>query len=176
MRTNRICVLAVLSFIAACAGMDVNTDYDAAVDFLRYKTYFWSQTPKTTNPLMADRIVAEVDAQLRSKGWRRVTEGQGDAAVAAQVTSHEHERISPAGPGWSGPSWYGWGVAGGSTATVSYYTVGTLIVDIFDAKSKKAIWHSMAEGSGSESPPENQAKITEAVVQMFQKFPPVPNR
>jgi len=178
MRTLRTLVWAALPFVAACSGIDTHTDYDAGTDFSRYKTYYWAKTPgPLPNPLMADRIVAEIDGQLYLKGWRKVAEGQGDAALASHVTSKEKEQIdtmySGMGPGWYGRGMgTGWAGSGMATTTVNYYTVGTLFVDIFDAKTKKAIWHATAEGTVSNDSQENAKKVSEAATQMFKNFPP----
>jgi hypothetical protein len=178
MRTYRMFTWAVLPFVAACSSVDVHTDYDASVNFSSFKTYFWSKTPTTTNPLMASRIVAEIDGQLYDRGWRKVPEAQADAIIAAHVTSQEREQINTmynnVGPGgWYGPGFAGgWAGSGVSTSTVSYFTVGTLLVDILDAKTKKGIWHGTAEGTISDDPEQNQKQIAEAATKLFQNFPP----
>jgi len=186
MRAIRSLFWAALPFVAACSGVDVHSDYDAAADFSRYKTYYWAKTPTTPqNPLMAERIVDEIDGQLNLKGWRKVAEGQADAAIAAHVTTREKEQIdtmySGMGPGWGygyGYGGYGPGGMGGfggtgmATSTVNYYTIGSLIVDIFDAKSKKAIWHATGEGTVTTDSQENAKKVSAAAGQMFKNFPP----
>ena len=180
MRVVKTFCWAVMPLIAACSAIEVHTDYDAAVDFSHYKTYFWSKTPTTKNPLMADRIVAEIDGQLFAKGWRKVPETQADAIIAAHVTTQEHEQINTmynnVGPGgWYGPGFAGgWagGGAGVSTSTVSYFTVGTLLIDILDAKTKKGIWHATAQDTVTDDSQETQKTIGDGVAQMFAKFPP----
>lgn len=170
---------AILPWLAACSSLEVHTDYDGAVDFSRYQSYYWVRMPETRNPLMADRIVAEIDGQLAAKGWKKAAEAQADAAVIAHVTAREQERIDTLyngmGPGWYGPrrggAWVGTG--GYATSTVSYYTVGTLIVDLADARTHAAIWHGMAEGTVDNDPVELQKKIREAAQKLFQGFPPV---
>jgi hypothetical protein len=180
MRTFRTLFWAALPFVAACSGVDVHTDYDSAADFSRYKTYYWAKTPATPqNPLMAERIVSEIDGQLYAKGWRKAVEGQADTALAAHVTTREKEQIDTMYSGM-GPGWYGGrGMYGGfgagtglATSTVNYYTVGTLFVDIFDAKSKKAVWHGTAEETVSSDSQDNAKKVSEAALQMFKNFPP----
>ena len=166
--------------LAACSGVETHSDFDASADFSRYKTYYWAKTPTTVqNPLMADRIVAEIDGQLYLKGWRKVADASGDAALAAHVTTREKEQIDTMYSGM-GPGWYGYGYGAGpgawagggmATSTVNYYTVGTLIVDIFDAKSKKAIWHGTGEGTVSNDSQENAKKVSEAATQLFKNFP-----
>ena len=178
MRTIKTLVWAALPFVAACSGVDVHSDYDSTANFSRYKTYYWAKTPATPrNPLMADRIVSEIDGQLQRKGWRKAAAEQADTAVAAHVTSREKEQIDTMYNGM-GPGWYGGGMGGGwagsgmATTTVNYYTVGTLIVDIFDAKSKKAVWHATAESTVTSDSQEVAKTVSTATLQMFKDFPP----
>jgi hypothetical protein len=178
MRTVRKLFWAALPLAAACSSVAVHTDYNATADFSRYKTYYWAKTPTTRNPIMADRIVAKIDGELYAKGWRKAAEGQADAAVAAHVTASEKERLdtmyNTMGPGgWYGSGGYGWVGAASASYTVVHYTVGTLIVDIFDAQSKKAIWHATAESTVTNDAPEVQQKIDEATQKMFKDFPPL---
>lgn len=177
MQPFRKLVWAALPFIAACSSVDVRTDYDHGLDFSRYSTYFWKSLPETPNPLMKDRIVAAVDRQLRSKGWRKVAEEHADTAIVAQVTSHRDQRVNTyygnRGPGWYGPGVGMWGGAGMATSTVSSYTVGTLVIDLFDVKAKKAIWRGTASGIVSDNPEENRKALDEGVREMFAKFPPL---
>ena len=178
MRTARKLLWAVVPFVAACSSIEVHTDYDNTVDFSRFKTYYWAKTPTTTrNPLMAPRIVAAIDGQLLAGGWTRAQEGQADAAVAAHVTTREQERIDTMynnmGPGWIGPGGGpGWSRSGMSSSTVTVFTVGTLIVDILDAKTRSAVWHGMATGTVDNDVQDTQQKVNEAVQKIFQNFPP----
>jgi len=180
MRTARKLIWAVLPFVAACSSVEVHTDYDSSVDFSRFRTYYWAKTPETRNPLMAPRIVSAIDAQLTARGWQRVAEGQGDAAVASHVTAREQERIDTMynnmGPGWYGPAggMGGWAGTGMSTSTVSVFTIGTLIVDILDAKTRKAIWHGTAEGTVDSDVQSTEQKVNDAAQRLFQNFPPTP--
>lgn len=180
MQTVRKLFWAVVPLVAACSSIEVHTDYDHAADFSRYKTYYWAKTPTTRNPLMQDRIVAEIDGVMFGRGWKKVAEGEADAAIASHVTTREQERIDTMynnmGPGWYGPAGglggMGWAGAGMSTSTVTFFTVGTLIVDILDAKNHKAIWHGTAEGTVDDDAQHAQKKVNEAVQKMFEGFPP----
>lgn len=169
-------LFGLLPLLAGCSGIEVHTDYDPTVDFSRYKTYEWIKKPVTPDPLNSERIVDAIDNQLFAKGWRKAAAGQGEAAVAAHVTAREQERYdtmyNSMGPGWVGPGLGGvWAGTGVATTTVTYKTIGTLIVDIFDAKSKKGLWHGTAEGTVSQDPQANLKEIREATSKMFMNFP-----
>jgi hypothetical protein len=61
---------------------------------------------------------------------------------------------------------------GGATTYVQDYKVGTLVVDIFDAKTKEAIWHGFASDALSDNARENAKATEQAVEKMFSTFPP----
>jgi len=161
----------------ACASVDVRTDYDNSVDFSRYTTYFWKKLPATANSLMDGRIVAAVDGQLAAKGWRKAPEQQAQTALAADVTTREGQRVDTfhnnVGPGWHG-GWQGWGMGGSmmTTSRVVTYHVGTLVIDLYDVKSKNAIWRGTASKTLSTDPATMRRSLDEGVRGMFAKFPP----
>ena len=77
--------------------------------------------------------------------------------------------------GYGGYGWRGWGGAGGmgsATTTTSEYTVGTLVVDIFDAKSKALMFRGTATDELSDKAEKNAKKLAKASDKMFKEFPP----
>jgi hypothetical protein len=61
---------------------------------------------------------------------------------------------------------------GSATTTTSEYLVGTLVVDIFDAKTKQLIFRGTATDELSDKPEKNQKKVEKATQKMFKDFPP----
>jgi len=61
---------------------------------------------------------------------------------------------------------------GTAQTTVSEYTVGTLVVDIFDAKSKQLVFRGTATDELSDKPEKNVKKVEKAAEKMFKNFPP----
>jgi hypothetical protein len=126
------------------------------------------------NPLLDQRANEDVKVALAAKGWTEAPEGQGAAVVvvhAATKTKHSYQTFYD---GWGGGWRWGWGGGlGGSTTYVRDYKVGTVVVDIFDAQSKQAIWRGAATDALSGNPT-NNAKATEAAItKMFDNFPPM---
>jgi hypothetical protein len=77
--------------------------------------------------------------------------------------------------GYGGYGYRGWGGMGGmgtSTTTVSEYLVGTLVVDIFDAKTKALLFRGTASDEISDKPEKNIKKVEKASNKMFKDFPP----
>ena len=167
------CILTVA--LAACSTLSVYTDHSPAAQFASYRTYSWRTTPEQVSPLMAQRIVDAVDAQLRAKGWTEVAT-DGDVALAANVATHQEYDLDHfyGGPYWSDWGWGpGWGAFGGySSSRVRSYTVGTLAVDMFDNRTRQAIWRGTAENTIKKDPIKATADIQMAVAEMFARFPP----
>jgi hypothetical protein len=67
---------------------------------------------------------------------------------------------------------YRWGGVGTSTTTPSEYVVGTLLVDIFDAKTKNLIWRGIAQDELSNKTEKNIKKVAKATDKLFKDFPP----
>lgn len=173
-------ILALLCTLAlgACASIpSVYIDHDPAVDFAQYRTYSWREKPEGGTALAMQRIVTRIDQQLMAKGWRLVPTG-GDVAVAAHVATHQEHRLDTFydAPMWGGWGWYGpyswWGPTPYARSRVTSYAVGTLVVDMFDARTKRAIWSGMAEDVVPDTVAERNADIDNAIAKMFMDFPP----
>jgi uncharacterized protein DUF4136 len=157
-------------------AQDVNVDYDKSADFSKIKTFTTKIGTAWGNPLGEKRVTTEIEEALTAKGWTKAAnEGAADAAVvlhgATQVKKDLNTFYSGMGMGGYG---YRYGGFGGGTAhtSVSEYTVGTLVVDIFDAKSKNLLFRGTATDELSDKPEKNQKKLAKASDKMFKDFPP----
>jgi Domain of unknown function (DUF4136) len=59
-----------------------------------------------------------------------------------------------------------------STTTVDEFTVGTLVVDVFDAKTKALMYRGIAQDELSDKPEKNAKKLAKASDKLFKDFPP----
>jgi hypothetical protein len=55
---------------------------------------------------------------------------------------------------------------------VNEYTVGTLVVDIFDAKNKQLVFRGVAQDEISDKAEKNAKKMKKVKEKMFKDFPP----
>ena len=113
---------------------------------------------------------ADVDQQLAAKGWAKVQSG-GDATVSAFGRTHNEQSLDTFYTGIGG-GWHWRGGIGDAMTTVENTPVGTLVVDVFDANSKKLIWRGTATDTLSGKPEENSKKLEHSVEDMFKHFPP----
>jgi hypothetical protein len=175
MNAKQLVSAGVLAVVTTACGYSIKTatDYDRSVHFSNYQSFFIMKGNPSGNPLMDQRATADVETALISKGWLEVPEGQGQAAVvvhAATKTKHTYQTLYD---GWGGGWRYRWGgIGGGATTFVEDYKVGTLVVDIFDAKTKQAIWHGSASDALSNNSKSNADATEQAINKMFNTFPP----
>jgi hypothetical protein len=173
MNAKQLVSVGAMALVTTACGYSIKTatDYDRTVPFSNYHSFFILKGNSSGNPLMDQRAQADVETALTSKGWIEVPEGQGQAAVvvhAATKTKHTYETLYD---GWGGWRWR-WGGFGDTTTFVNDYKVGTLVVDIFDASSKRAIWHGFASDALSDNARSNAEATEQAVDKMFSSFPP----
>jgi hypothetical protein len=159
----------VLLATTASFGQQVKTDYDRGTDFSQYKTYSWEKV-RTQDPLWVDRIEAAVNAALAAKGWTQVPSGGNVAIVAIEMTRNQ-QTLDTFYNGF-GRGWRWGGGFGDATTTVENYKVGTLVVDLFDANSKKIIWRGSSSDTLSDKSDKNIKNLDKAVQKMFNHFPP----
>jgi hypothetical protein len=167
--------LCAVALLADACGYSIKTSahYDPSVRFSNYQSFFVRKGNSSGDPLMDQRARADVAAALTSKGWMEVPDGMGHGAVvvhAATKTKHTYQTLYD---GWGDWNWR-WGGVGNTTTFVTDYKVGTLVVDIFDAKTKQAIWHGFASDALSNNAGSNAKATEQAVEKMFSHFPPAP--
>src|SRR6266850_4672092 len=165
--------LFLLALLGSAFAQHVQTDFDRQANFSQYKTYSWQEI-KPPNSLWDARIKSAVDAQLAAKGWTQVDSG-GDVAIVAIKTTQTQKTLQTFYDGFGGGwGWrrFGGGGFGESTTTEQDYKDGTLVVDLYDAKTKQLIWRGSAEDTVSNKAANNEKKLDKGVAKMFKKFPP----
>lgn len=171
-------ILAVLLFVLGAASIasaqKVNVDFDSNTEFSKYNTFKIGLHPEFTpqNPLMAQRALKGVAYYLTLKGLREVEDSPDLNVVLYAVLGQEKQvNINSFGYGY-GPYWRGgWG-GGTTTATTTTYTVGTLVVDMYDASTKQLAWRGTGTDTLSDKPEKNEKKLNKALEKMFKKYPP----
>ncbi|RZL87859.1 MAG: DUF4136 domain-containing protein [Variovorax sp.] len=168
---RRFAALGLAMLMAACASKPaVQTDFDTNAKFGAYRTYSWIADP---GALVPKSIVDGIDTRLQARGWKPAA--KGEVHVAAHVTTREGENYNKFYSGighdlnWLG---VGHGVPDSVTMSVDTYEVGTLVVDMFDAGTQRAVWRSSASGVLPDDPARRNAAVQATLDQMFAKFPP----
>jgi hypothetical protein len=181
----RALVLSAALLVSACAyGPTVRTDFDPAANFSAYRTYNWVDTavPQGMNPLMFARVRASIDQALAARGYTPAS--PGDLAISFTIGERDRLKVYDSGPyypgwGWGHAGWGGWGSWGGwggwgypyPSIDVDQYTERSVVIDIYDARSRRPIWHGV--GTDREYRDKvDYGKLDRAVVAALSQFPP----
>ena len=174
---RRFAIAAALAVLGTAAtAQDVKVDFDKDANFAALKTFSTKIGTSWNNQISEKRITAEIEETLAEKGWTKV-DANPDALVVlhgATQTKRTLNTFYSGGGGWGGYGYRGWGGygMGSATTTESEYNVGTMVVDIFDAKSKQLVYRGAASDEISDKPEKNVKKVEKAAAKMFKDFPP----
>lgn len=183
-RLSPLCCLTLFLLLYGCSPVQVRTDYDAGADFSAIRTYSWktvnvSGDALADNPLLYKRIVRAIDRYLQGRGYQRAEAGTADVLFAVHALTKEKMRVTD----WGGPRgyyrdpwydpWWGRGAYGGRV-DVSYYTEGTLVIDIVDRSRHELIWRGLGTAVVHEysSPEKMEKAVNEYVAEIMDRFPP----
>ena len=166
----------LLSLPAIAAAQDVKVDFDKAFDFSTIKTFSMKLGTGWGNDLSERRVLTEFEEEIVAKGWKKVDEAQANIQVvlhgATQTKRTASTFYSGMGGGYGMYHYGGMGM-GSSQTVVNEYTVGTLVVDMFEPGSKHLVFRGVAEGEISDNPKKNASRLDKASTKMFKNFPPV---
>ncbi len=179
-----ILLLVLVLLIAGCApAVKVRSDSDPNVNFSQYKTYnFFSQLgiegDGYTN-LMGQHFREAINAQMSARGLQLSDHPQLQINVSAatddkvRVNTYQDPYLYGGyygrgyGGGWGSPMYYG-----GSTTTVSQYTVADVYIDAVDAQQHKMVWQGVASFTLSEKmQKELRQSIVNTVGEIYTQFP-----
>jgi Domain of unknown function (DUF4136) len=171
-------MLAVVLAPALLIAQKVSYDFDKSANFSSFTTYAHKEGTKVGQPLIDDRIVAAIDNALAAKGFKK--SDTPDVFVVYHVAFDKEKDISTFSSGYGGGyGAYGWGWGGGwaggtSTTQVRDILIGTLVIDLADAKKGQVAWRGMGvkEVDTQAKPEKRDKSITNAVNKIFKNYPP----
>ena len=177
MKALRTLLTGLFLVLPAIAGaQDVQIDFDKAFDFAPIKTYSLKLGTAWGNDLSQRRVMTEFDEAIAAKGWKKVNESQADIQVVlhgATQTKRTASTFYSGDMGGYGYRYGGMGMGMGTSSTVvNEYTVGTVVVDMFDPKTKSLVFRGVAEGEISDNANKNAKRLDKASTKMFKDFPP----
>jgi hypothetical protein len=163
--------LALIASSSAFA-QKVQADWDHNADFSHYRTFAYVKSQPVENPLMDQRIVEAIKAELTAKG---LTENSANPAMVVTYTAAMKQDKEYVANGFGGGYGMGWRWGGGmGSATVNSFTTvqGTIVVDMYDAANKQMLFRGSATDTVSDKPEKDAQKIQKGMKKLFEKFPP----
>jgi hypothetical protein len=186
---NYLYIFLVALIIAGCgSSVSVTSDYDKTTDFSKYKTfsyYGWADnSDKILTQFDKNRIESAFKSEFSKRGMTS-NQNNGDAIISLyivvdQKTSYSsytnHYNNGMYGGMYAGRYRYGYSVGYGmgsstTTTTENNYAVGTLIVDVFDAKDKKQIWQGIGKKTINKKKNKREERINAAVAKIIKEYP-----
>ena len=162
--------LTLLGSIAL--AQSVTYDFDRAANFSSFRTYAWVPGTSVDDQLNHKRIVHAIDTQLAAKGMSRAdSAASADVLVAYHATFDTSLQISGFSSGWGG---YRFAGSRSGSARADEILVGTLVIDMVDAKTKTIVWRGIASKDlDVKAKPEKREKsINKAAEKLFKNYPP----
>lgn len=179
-------MLPLLLLLAACQTSQVQRDFDPQRDFSAYRSWDWKEPalqyrpddPRIKSDLTEQRIRSAVTEQLEQRGLRQAQPGaQADVRVQTWfiVDERSQQYTTSSLSGWGGP-WHGyWGGPMITDTRTVHYQVGTLQVDLYDAKDGKLVWRASAEQTlrhDPGGPQERAGMFRETINKVLSQYPP----
>jgi len=165
---KRFALLAMLVSItsAIAVGQQVSVNYNHSQSFAQYHTYAWgsNNANEIQNSILAQVAKQDIDSAMQAKGLQKVQESQSpDLILTANGGMKQQTSYS---------AWGMRGIGGGMGGiTPEQNVIGTMIVDLYDAKTQSLIWRGIAQDTLSNNGNKNQQAVEKAVQKMFKQWP-----
>jgi hypothetical protein len=175
--------------LAGCAAPKptLRSDYDRSADFATYRTYSYVDPVGTDkagySSIITQHFKSAIDNEMSARGYRKV-ESNPDLLVnfSANATEKVDVRSTPTPTmgmgvgyggyyGYRGSMYAAWPMYTNDVSTVRYQ-VGTLNVDVVDARRKQLVWEGVAEGKLRKETMQNPEPAIRSVInQLYQTYP-----
>jgi Domain of unknown function (DUF4136) len=180
-----VMVAALAATLAACTTLHVTTDVNPSFSVSNCHSYAFAMERNAGgpdaafgNPLNGDRLRAAIESNMAARGVAKAADAaSADCVVGYALGTRQvfNDYYAGWGVGW-GPGlgrrggWGGWGGWGYDGPWVENET--RIVVDVFDARAHKAIWHGAVSQSIYDlKGPNADAKINAATSAIFAKLP-----
>ena len=136
-------VAALLTALASPGGAgtdkSVKVEYDAKVDFSKYKTFTWSEAQEpVANPANHIRLTRAVERELLAKGLEKAETGPADVRVRYYAKIEKKLKSSSR---QESSSWQPNDLR--TMVDISRVDQGTLILELSDGESKDVVWRGI---------------------------------
>jgi Domain of unknown function (DUF4136) len=165
---TKFALYALIACIASgiALGQTVSVNYNKSQDFSQFHTYTWASNNanQIQNSILAQQAKSDIDTAMQGKGFQLVQESQNpDVILLASGGMKQQTSYS---------AWGMRGIGGGMGGiTPEQNVIGTLVVDLYDAKNKNLLWRGLAQNTLSTNGGKNSQMVTKAVQKMFKQYP-----
>jgi hypothetical protein len=160
------CAILLCMTATAARSQTVSVNFNQSQSFAAYHTYAWGSknANQIKNSILAQVAMQNIDTALQGKGLTKVEENQTPDLIVTANGGMQQQTTYTA----MGMRGFGGGMA---TISPQQNVVGTLIVDLYDAKTQSLVWRGIGQNSLSNSGSKNQQTVQKAVAKMFKQWP-----
>ena len=190
---KRLVIFAVAVVAVGVSGaraQDVRYNFAKDAKFSDYKTFKWVDAVKGSDQvdqITDNNLRRALEAELAKKGLTKSDSDDADLYVGYQTAIGTEKQFNSYSTGWNnGPGWGGgWmgprgAMMGGgmntttTTGSTSTIYVGTLALDMYDAKGKDLVWRGTASKTidPKAKPDKQQKDIQKSVAKLLKNYPP----
>jgi hypothetical protein len=161
-----LCAMLVCITSAVAVGQQVSVNYNHGQSFSQYHTYAWgsNNANQIRNSILAQVAQQDIDTALQGKGIQKVQESEKPDLILTANGGMKQET--------SYTAWGMRGIGGGMGGISPQQNVeGTLIVDLYDAKTQSLVWRGIGQDTLSNNGNKNQQMVQKAIQKMFKQWP-----
>jgi hypothetical protein len=164
--TILLCITSAVAF-----GQQVSVNYNRSQNFTQYHTYAWgaNNANQIQNSILAQNAQGDINTALQAKGLTMVQES-ANPDLLLTVSGGMKQSTS-----WSAMGMRGIGGGFGSI-TPQQNVEGTLIVELFDAKTQSIVWRGIGQDTLGNNGDKNTKTVASAVTKMFKQWPAPPKK
>lgn len=176
MMKNLVFISIISIVFVSCSTMKVRHEYDKKTDFTLYKSFSIYPYDQQNSFLYnsSDKEVLEyyLAQELKDRGYKQLA-AKGDLIADIYVViGHK--------AGSSYRNHYNTGYWSGYSNPYGYRTEnligGTLIISLYDRKTKTLVWQGTGTGTLTDNPQEAERNIPKRIAQIFYRFPVKKNK
>src|ERR1700728_2665829 len=155
------CAMLACIASAVALGQTVSVNYNRSQSFSQYHTYTWASdnTNQIQNSILAQQAKSDIDSAMQAKGLQMVQESQNPDII---LTANGGMKQQTSYQAW-GMRGFGGGMG---SITPQQNVIGTLIVDLFDAKTHNLLWRGIGQDTLTNNGGKNQKLVQSAVTKM----------
>jgi hypothetical protein len=161
-----LCAMLMCITAAIATGQTVSVNFNQSQSFSQYHTYAWgsNNTNQIKDSILAQVAQQDIDAAMQAKGFQKVPQNQkSDLILTASGGMQQQTSYS---------AWGMRGIGGGMGGiTPQQNVIGTLIVDLFDAKTQSLVWRGIGQDTLSNNGSKNQQLVQKGIQKMFKQWP-----
>ena len=165
---TRFAICAMLLCIAStiAVGQQVSVNYNHDASFAQYHTYAWGSNNdnQIQNSILTQVAQQDINTAMEGKGLQMVQESQNPDLILTASGGMKRQT--------SYSAWGMRGIGGGMGGISPEQSVeATLIVDLYDAKTKSLVWRGIGQNTLNNNGNKNQEMVEKAVQKMFKQWP-----